>query len=317
MSKNGKLDRRRSGVLLHPTALPSRFGVGDLGPAAFAFVEYLAAARQTLWQVLPLGPTGFGDSPYSSPSAFAGNSLLIALEPLLQQDLLGEDDVAALTSLPADHVDFGNLPRSSAARWRPRSRVGGNVCGVRSRLSGLTIRSGWTTSRCSPLKDASSAVRGPTWEPGLRWREPSASPGPARCARDRLHKLRSFCSSSSGSACRRAAARSIEIMGDLPIFVAHDSADVWARPELFRLDADGQPTVIAGVPPDYFSATGQLWGNPHYRWDVCERTGYPGGSTAFAFCWRSSIESASITSGDSRRRGRCRLTRRRPYEVNG
>jgi 4-alpha-glucanotransferase len=136
----------------------------------------------------------------------------------------------------------------------------------------------------------------------------------ARCAREiRLHKLTQFLFFEQWQrvhdACR---ARSIQIMGDLPIFVAHDSADVWARPELFRLDADGRPTVLTGVPPDYFSATGQLWGNPHYRWDVLA-----GGSNGFAFCWRSSIVSASIISGDSRRRGKCRLARPRPYEANG
>src|SRR5438477_12942083 len=103
------LDRRRAGVLLHPTSLPSRFGIGDLGPAAFAFLDYLAAARQSLWQVLPLGPTGFGDSPYASPSAFAGNPLLIALQPLRDRGLLTQDDLAELASLPADQVDFGQL----------------------------------------------------------------------------------------------------------------------------------------------------------------------------------------------------------------
>ncbi|HEY2596842.1 MAG TPA: 4-alpha-glucanotransferase [Chloroflexota bacterium] len=271
MSKIGKLQRRRSGVLLHPTSLPSRFGIGDLGPAAYAFVEYLASARQTLWQVLPLGPTGYGDSPYSSPSAFAGNSLLIALDPLVEQGLLDEGELSALAALRADHVDFGGLlplkrKALEAAFTRGRERLRPQVEAFRAR------HTEWLDDFAlfAALKDEHEAPW-TGWDEGLRTRQPAS----IALARDRLEErveYHVFCQylffEQWGALRRRAAELGIEIVGDIPIFVAHDSADVWAHQHLFKLSPSGQPRVVAGVPPDYFSATGQLWGNPLYDWEA-------------------------------------------------
>jgi len=274
--------RRSSGVLLHATSLPGRFGIGDLGPAAFEFIDLLASAGQRLWQVLPLGPTGYGDSPYQCFSAFAGNPLLISLERLIEDGLLTEPEARSEQVFQPGDVDFPAviahrralwprvLDRFDAAPAAPMQRRFDRFCGANaSWLDDFAL--------FMAVKDAQGQVAWTAWEPDIAQRDPAAlARWSARCARDiRLHKLTQFLFFEQWQRVRDACrARSIQIMGDLPIFVAHDSADVWARPELFRLDADGRPTVLAGVPPDYFSATGQLWGNPHYRWDVLGKTGY-------------------------------------------
>ncbi len=277
MSKFVELDRRRSGVLLHPTSLPSRFGIGDFGPAAFGFLDYLASARQTLWQVLPLGPTGFGDSPYSSPSAFAGNPLLIALDPLVEQGFLHESELADLAGLPADRVDFGRLvPLKLAALelafQRARSQLAAPLSEFRAR------HADWLHDHAlfAALKDD---LRAPwtEWDPALRARD-AAALAPARERLDERLAFHVFCQYlffHQLTALRaRATELGIHIIGDIPVFVAHDSADVWAHQGLFKLDASGQPTVVAGVPPDYFSSTGQLWGNPLYDWGAIAAQDY-------------------------------------------
>ena len=273
---------RASGVLLHPTSLPGEFGIGDLGPTAFEFIEFLASAGQRLWQMLPLGPTGYGDSPYQCFSAFAGNPLLISLDLLIEEGLLTETEAHSQQFRQAGEVDFPAVIAHRRALW-PRAldrfdAAGGEA--MRDRFDHFCrTEASWLDdfSLFMAVKDAHGQTAWTMWEPDIAQREPSAIVNwSRRCARDiRLHKLTQFLFFEQWQrlhdACR---ARSIEIMGDLPIFVAHDSADVWADRELFRLDADGRPTVLAGVPPDYFSATGQLWGNPHYRWDVLAQTGY-------------------------------------------
>jgi 4-alpha-glucanotransferase len=277
LSKYVQLDRRRSGVLLHPTALPSRFGIGDLGPAAFAFLDYLAAARQTLWQVLPLGPTGFGDSPYSSPSAFAGNPLLIAFDPLVSQGLLAESELAGLVDLPADHVAFGELvPRKLAVLElvfeRARAQSAAPVSSFRAH------HAEWLDDYAlfAALKDD---LRTPwtEWEPALRVRDPVVLAAARQRLADRV-EFHAFCQylffDQLTALRRRATEVGIHIVGDIPVFVAHDSADVWSHQHLFKLSESGQPTVVAGVPPDYFSATGQLWGNPLYDWAAMAAQGY-------------------------------------------
>jgi 4-alpha-glucanotransferase len=270
------LDRRRSGVLLHPTSLPSRYGIGDLGPAASEFLDFLARARQTLWQVLPLGPTGFGDSPYASPSAFAGNPLLISPEILVHDGLLTEQDLAPLQALSAESVDFGQLlplkrsllttafrnkPAELTERIQAFRRAQSAWLDDFAIFAALTERYGsWTT-----------------WDPELRQHQPQA----VEQARQELQQERefhTFCQylffEQWGALRARANSLGIAIVGDIPIFVAHDSADVWAHPHLFKLDPQGQPRVVAGVPPDYFSATGQLCGNPLYDWDAMAREYY-------------------------------------------
>ena len=273
--------RRTSGILLHPTSLPGRFGIGDLGPTAFDFVDLLASGGQRLWQVLPLGPTGYGDSPYQCLSAFAGNPLLISLERLITDGLLTEAE-ARTQEVPVGPVDFPTVIGQRRALWHrvfDRFEATGNP-EMRARFDRFCMaQASWLNDFAlfAAIKDAQGQTAWTMWDKDIARREPWAlARWSARCAREaRVHKLTQFLFFEQWERLRRAChARSIAIMGDLPIFVAHDSADVWARPELFRLDTEGRPTVLTGVPPDYFSGTGQLWGNPHYRWDSLGQTGY-------------------------------------------
>ena len=274
---------RSSGVLLHPTSLPGGAGIGDLGTSALEFIDLLAAARQRVWQVLPLGPTGYGDSPYQCFSAFAGNPLLISLEGLVEEGLLDASQASAVSfSLDARTIDFPAVIAHRRTVWpQVLDRFQSSASdALRERFDRFC------RSHASWLEDFAlfMAVKGAhdqapwtRWDRDIARRRPAAIAGwTVRCAREmRQHKLTQFLFHEQWQRIRDACrARSIEIMGDLPIFVAHDSADVWSRPDLFRLDPDGEPLVLTGVPPDYFSATGQLWGNPHYRWDALQRTGY-------------------------------------------
>jgi 4-alpha-glucanotransferase len=273
---------RSSGVLLHPTSLPGRFGIGDLGVSAFEFIDLLTAAGQRLWQVLPLGPTGYGNSPYQSFSAFAGNPLLIALDELIEQGWLTSLESRGQTVFADGDVDFAAVLAHRQKLWpRVLDRFDAAAsAALRDRFDRFCRRHvDWLDDFAlfMAVKASHDHTTWTKWEPDIAQRDPSAvARWSDRCAREiRMHKLTQFLFFEQWQRVRHACrSRSIAIMGDLPIFVAHDSADVWARPELFRLEPDGRPTVVAGVPPDYFSATGQLWGNPHYRWDVLERTGY-------------------------------------------
>src|SRR5688572_13637582 len=272
---------RSSGVLLHPTSLPGRFGIGDLGANAFEFVEWLAAAGQRLWQVLPLGPTGYGNSPYQSFSAFAGNPLLIGLDELIKDGLLTAASCGQGTFAEGD-VDFSAVIQHRQALWPQVLERFDQAAppAARDRFDRFCHRNtGWLSDYAlfMAVKAAHDNTAWTTWESEIAQRAPSAvAQWTARCTREiRMHQLTQFLFYEQWQRVRDAChSRSIFIMGDLPIFVAHDSADVWAQRELFRLDADGTPTVVAGVPPDYFSATGQLWGNPHYRWDLLEQNRY-------------------------------------------
>jgi len=279
--------RRSSGVLLHPTSLPGGYGIGDLGPAALDFVDLLAAGKQRLWQVLPLGPTGYGDSPYQCFSAFAGNPLLISLDRLIDDGLLTATDVesadvGAAFGRPANSVDFPAVIAHRELLW-PRILERFDASGahpMHERFERFRLNEAhWLNDYAlfMAVKSAHRQAPWTSWERDIARREPDAiARWTERSARKiRLHQLTQFLFFEHWQHIRAAChARSIEIMGDLPIFVAHDSADVWSRQELFRLNPDGNPEVVAGVPPDYFSATGQLWGNPHYRWDELARTGY-------------------------------------------
>ena len=272
---------RSSGVLLHPTSLPGRFGIGDLGANAFEFIDWLAAAGQRLWQVLPLGPTGYGNSPYQSFSAFAGNPLLISLDELIKDGLLTAASCGQGTFAEGD-VDFSAVIQHRQALWPQVLERFDQAAppAARDRFDRFCHRNtGWLSDYAlfMAVKAAHDNTAWTTWESEIAQRAPSAvAQWTARCTREiRMHQLTQFLFYEQWQRVRDAChSRSIFIMGDLPIFVAHDSADVWAQRELFRLDADGTPTVVAGVPPDYFSATGQLWGNPHYRWDLLEQNGY-------------------------------------------
>jgi 4-alpha-glucanotransferase len=273
---------RSAGILLHPTSLPGPHGIGELGREALAFVDFLATAGQSLWQVLPLGPTGYGDSPYQCFSAFAGNPLLVSLRSLRDEGLLHDDDLARGGELPAAEVDYGAviefkrplLARACAAfdeRAPAKAREAFETFRVEQRpwLSDFAL--------FSALKTAHGGAPWTQWDSPLARRDPTALEAARReLARDiRCVEIEQWFFFSQWAGLRAEAhRRGIRILGDIPIFVSHDSADVWSRPELFHLDDEGRSSLQAGVPPDYFSTTGQLWGNPLYRWGELERTGY-------------------------------------------
>jgi 4-alpha-glucanotransferase len=273
---------RASGILVHPTSFPGRFGIGDLGPGALHVLDFLAAGGQKLWQVLPLGPTGFGDSPYALLSAFAGNPLLISPECLAQEGLLAPADLDTAPPFTPGRVDFGSIvpwkfALLHASYERFRAKAG-------ARLREEYAR--WCAEQPEWLEDYALFMAQKARHDGAAWvhwaapyadREPDALAEARRVLADEIdfHRYTQFIFFRQWAALRAEAhARNLSIIGDLAIFVAHDSADVWANRDLFKLDAAGMPAVVAGVPPDYFSAMGQRWGNPIYRWDVLAATGY-------------------------------------------
>jgi len=274
---------RSGGILLHPTSLPSRFGIGDLGPEAYRFADFLAEAGLRLWQVLPLGPTGYGDSPYQCFSAFAGNPLLVSLERLAEDGLLDACDLEDSPEFAEGFVDYGavirwKLPLLKKAHENFQARAG---AALREEFEAFCrTEAGWLDDYALFMA-AKHAHGGESiwtrWEPDLAARRPDAvNHWRAECASEiERHKFAQFLFFRQWEALRvYCGERGIRMMGDIPIYVAHDSADVWAHPELFQLNRNGDPTVVAGVPPDYFSSTGQLWGNPIYRWDTLERSGF-------------------------------------------
>ena len=258
---------RSSGILLHPTSLPSPFGIGDLGPEAYKFVDFLSAAGQTLWQVLPLGPTGYGDSPYASYSAFAGNTLLISPERLVDEGLLDHDD---LEEQPVGPVDYGKAHELKEDLLHRAYHSFRENAELRSDFETFSRQqSQWLDkyAQFRVLKDKHGGAAWTEWEATLA----SETDAPAIEAQ----KFYQFLFFRQWAGVRKYAhERGIRIIGDFPIYVAHDSADVWTNPEQFKLDSSGKPIVVAGVPPDYFSATGQLWGNPLYDWEQMRATGF-------------------------------------------
>lgn len=269
---------RSSGLLLHVTSLPGRFGIGDLGPHAHRFVDALAAAGQALWQVLPLTPTGLGHSPYASPSTFAGNPLLLSPDALVEDGWLEPGDLADAPVFPTGRVDFGRVIQFKEALLRrafERARAGG-LPGAYAAF--CERHAGWLDDYA--LFSSLQARYGGAW---TGWPLPLARRAPdalaaAREAHAEAIERHRFAQFVFDRQWRRlhthARASGVAIFGDLPVYVAHDSADVWAHRDLFHLDPDGRPTAVSGVPPDYFSETGQRWGNPLYRWDRMRDAGY-------------------------------------------
>ena len=273
---------RGSGVLLHPTSLPGPYGIGDLGPAAYDFVDSLVAAGQSLWQVLPLGPTGYGDSPYQTFSAFAGNPLLVSPRRLVEDGLLPRAALDDAPTFPDDHVAYGDvIPYKRRLLERAFDHYEEQVPPEFGRaFDGFSAaQASWLApfTLFMALKDAHGGAPWTEWEHDLVTRRPEALESwRARLAREaRVHAYAQFLFFRQWAALKAYAnGRGVHVVGDAPIFVAHDSADCWAHREIFELDPDGSPLRVAGVPPDYFSATGQRWGNPLYRWDVLATTGY-------------------------------------------
>jgi 4-alpha-glucanotransferase len=273
---------RASGILLHVTSLPGSYGIGDFGREAYGFADFLAETEQRLWQLLPLVPVGHGYSPYSSPSTFAINPLLISPDLLFDARLVTREELDAYPSMPGSHVDFELVIRHKtvlleAAHARFRSE------GRREMHDAFV---GFCRREASWLDDYAlfMAIRSreeervwTAWPKELRDRDPDAllEANKELASELDMHRFWQFLAADQWARLREYCnGRGIRIIGDIPIYVAHDSADVWANPDLFQLDEVGNPTVVAGVQPDYFSKTGQRWGNPIYRWDVMERRGY-------------------------------------------
>ncbi len=272
---------RSSGSLLHPTSLPGPYGIGDLGSEARRFVDFLSLSGQTVWQVLPLGPTGFGDSPYQCFSAFAGNPYLISPDRMVEDGLLTALEAAAHPVFPDDAVDFGPV-----ISWKQSllARAAGTFASnaahpLQGEFHAWRQAQPWLADFAlfMALKDAHGGASWDVWPQALRRREPQALAEARANLGSGVHanEFAQWCFDRQWLEVRMYAhARGIELLGDAPIFVSYDSADVWVRPDLFHLDDHGRPTVIAGVPPDYFSETGQLWGNPLYRWDAAAKEDY-------------------------------------------
>jgi 4-alpha-glucanotransferase len=274
---------RAAGILLHPSSLPGPYGIGDLGPAALTFLDQLAASGMKLWQVLPLGPTGYGNSPYALVSAFAGNPLLVSPDRLVEDGLLLPADIASTSSaVSTRRVNFARVVpwKTELLRVAHQRFLGGAARALRPDYEAFrATHQAWLDEYTlyTALKSAHDEAAWIEWDSDLPRREPAALAAAATRLRDErdFHAFAQFLFYRQWAALRQAAReRGVHIIGDLAIFVAHDSADVWANPELFRLDERGWPEVVAGVPPDYFSATGQRWGNPLYRWDTLKQTGY-------------------------------------------
>ena len=272
---------RAAGILLHPTSLPSRGGVGDFGPAAYRFVDFLALAKQSLWQVLPLGPLGYGNSPYSATSAFAGNPLLISLERLADH---GWIDPSKIENLPSsgepveyDRVFAQKMPLLFEAGRQFLKNGSADALG---RFEAFRSDNAWWLEDFVLFDALRSKHKLQTWN---RWPRELAHRDPEALAKVReeladdirIRAALQFAFYEQWRALRRyCTEKSVRVVGDVAIFVNHDSADVWTNRELFRLNDNLEPEVVAGVPPDFFSKTGQRWGNPLYRWDVMQSRGY-------------------------------------------
>lgn len=273
---------RASGILLHPTSLPSPYGIGDLGQTAYDFIDFLVKAKQTYWQVLPLGPTGYGDSPYQCFSAFAGNTNLISPEALVEQELLTQEEIGDKPDFPEGRVDFGAVIEWKNALFKKayeRFRLTANV-DLRGSFESFTqIVSFWLDDYAlfRAIKKSQGQKSWQEWDVPLKLREESAI---LQAHEDLLEEVQAqkfyqFLFFRQWTRLKSYAnGKGIKIIGDVPIFISLDSADVWCNPQEFKLNEDGSPKVVAGVPPDYFSKTGQLWGNPIYNWDAMREDGF-------------------------------------------
>lgn len=264
---------RTAGILLHPTSLPGKFGIGDMGHEAYTFIDFLESAGQTLWQVLPLGPTGYGDSPYQCFSAFAGNPLLISSEILKQDGFLNDEDLNDVPQHNPHKVDFGEVihyKKELLKKAFENYKLNNN--GMEAALNDFVNHNqDWIEdySFFMAAKDYHDGKLWTEWDKALVRREPQALTEWKEKLADRIHyhKFVQFNFLKQWTNLKEYAnKKGIKIIGDMPIFIAYDSADLWANKELFTVDKDGKLETVAGVPPDYFSETGQLWGNPLYRW---------------------------------------------------
>jgi 4-alpha-glucanotransferase len=278
-------EMRYCGLLLHPTSLPGPYGIGDLGPGACRFVDFLEQCGVSLWQILPLGPTGFGNSPYAARSSFAGNELLLSPELLAREGWLSEEEIAGLSGMAPGRVDYGLVEeRKLPLLKRAADRC---IAVLESRPSLADAFRAFCKEEAHWLDDYAlfmciyeqyrDARWQSLWDTKLARRDPVALRGiGAEKAREiiRWKMLQFFFENQWNALHAYAFARGIRIVGDIPIFVAPDSVDAWTNIDLFQTDGEGRYLAVSGVPPDYFSATGQLWGNPVYDWDAMRKDGY-------------------------------------------
>lgn len=283
------MTERSAGILLHPTSLPGNFGIGDLGPEAYNFLNFLESAGQRLWQVFPLGPTGYGDSPYQTFSAFAGNPLLISPELLHQENLLTKEEISNPPHFDRTHIDYGWV---IDYKYSLLKKAYENFKNHKEKFQKeydefCKEHKAWLDDYAlfMAIKDAHGGVAWTDWQEDIKLRKESAIKEWTEKLADSIefrkfiqhiffkqwHKLKDY-----------AHSKNIKIIGDLPIFIAYDSVDLWANQNLFSVDKNGNLISVAGVPPDYFSATGQLWGNPLYKWDEMGKDEYK--------WWRMRIE---------------------------
>ncbi|MBZ0182959.1 MAG: 4-alpha-glucanotransferase [Melioribacteraceae bacterium] len=266
---------RSAGILLHPTSLPSKYGIGDLGKDAFYFIDFLAAAKQTIWQVFPLGPTGYGDSPYQCFSAFAGNPLLISPDLLAEEGLLSQHDLENIPHSDPNKIDFGQVINykkellvKAFENYKHKNENGFNdFC---------EINKNWLDDFAlfMAVKDYHNGILWTEWSEDIAFRKKGAVEAWTKKLEEKIF-FQKFIQYKFfmqwGAVKDYANSKGIKIMGDLPIFIAYDSSDLWANKDLFTVDEHGKLETVAGVPPDYFSETGQLWGNPLYKWEVMKK----------------------------------------------
>jgi 4-alpha-glucanotransferase len=269
---------RSAGILLHPTSLPGQFGIGDLGSEAYRFVKFLKAAGQKLWQVFPLGPTGYGDSPYQCFSAFAGNPLLISPEKLVEDDLLSLDEIETYPQDDPHKIDFGHVIHHKKLILKKAYHNFKSNPGSHKKSFNLFCSENeeWLDdfSFFMAAKDHHNGKLWTKWEKGLVVRNKNALSKWKKKLSDDInyHKFVQFQFFTQWANLKKFAnEKGIKIIGDMPIFIAYDSADLWANKSIFTVDKEGKLEKVAGVPPDYFSTTGQLWGNPLYKWDIMEK----------------------------------------------
>lgn len=268
--------QRSSGILLHPTSLPGKYGIGDLGEAAYRFVDFLVESGQSLWQVLPLGPTGFGDSPYQSLSVFAGNPLLISLEKLTDDGLLPPSYLNDAPQFSNDYVEYGRVIEFKTNALRDAFQ---HFNLTDDYLAFCEQAKFWLDDYAvyQSIKWDHSGKEWTRWDKYLKRRDANMMQYYPTLHADviDLHKFQQYIFFKQWGELRDYAhEKGIKIIGDIPIFAAQDSADTWSNRDLFYIYETGDPVFVAGVPPDYFSSTGQLWGNPLYRWDNIKKDGY-------------------------------------------
>lgn len=281
---------RKCGVLMPVSSLPSRFGIGGFSKEAYDFVDFLAEGGQSLWQILPLGPTGYGDSPYQSFSTFAGNPYYISLDALIEQGLLTEEECEAADY--GNHPNYVNYEKIYNSRFA-LLRKAFNRADIENDTNYKKFvedQSAWLKDYAMymAIKDSLGGVAWIEWDEDIRLRKPAAMAHYEETLKEDIafYSYLQYLFAAQWSALKAYAnGKGINIIGDIPIYVAFDSADTWANPELFQLDEENIPTAVAGCPPDAFSATGQLWGNPLYRWDYHEKTGFAWWIRRLAYCF--------------------------------